>query len=61
MKLKKVRVVFESIVEEWQIKDETEILEDYDSYHDAVACDGLDAIINGSYDYQAYCKISDVK
>lgn len=58
--MKKVRVILEAVVPEWQLKNEEDILEEYDSLNDAVDYDGLDAIIIGSYEYTAHCEILDV-
>lgn len=57
--MKKVRVILEAVVPEWQLKNEEDILEEYDSLNDAVDYDGLDAIIDGSYEYTAHCEILD--
>ena len=58
--MKKVRVILEAVVPEWQLKNEEDILEEYDSLNDAVDYDGLGAIIDGSYKYTAHCEILDV-
>ena len=58
--MKKVRVILEAIVPDHLIKDEEDILAEYDSYDDAVSYDGLDALIDGSYEYTAHCEILDV-
>lgn len=58
--MKKVRVILEAVVPEWQLKNEEDILEEYDSLNDAVDYDGLDAIIDGSYEYTVHFEILDV-
>ena len=59
--MKKVRVICEAIVPEHLIRDVADILDDYDSLNDAVACEGLNAIIDGSYDYTSRCEIVGVE
>lgn len=59
--MKKVRVILEAIVPDYLIRDEEDILDEYGSLDDAVACDGLDAIIDGSYEYTSRCEIVDTE
>lgn len=58
--MKKVRIILEAIVPEFLLKDETEILDEYDSYDEAASMDGLDAFIDGSYHYTCKCEIIDI-
>lgn len=58
--MKKVRVVLEAIVPDYLIRDEEYILDEYESFEDVASMDGLDAFIDGSYEYTASCEIVDV-
>ena len=59
--MKKVRVILEAIVPDYLIRDEEDILDEYDSFEDAASMDGLDAFIDGSYEYTSRCEIVDVE
>lgn len=61
MSMKKVRVTYEAIVPEYGLKEMEDILEDYDSLEDAVSCEGLDGVIDGSYEYTVRCEILDME
>ena len=59
--MKSVRVIFEAIVDDDQIKDETDAQDDgFDCLEDAVSCDGLDALIMGSYEYTTEFEVLDL-
>lgn len=47
--MKRVKVLFEALVEDDQIKSEDEL--DYIDYEEAVSIGGIDEIIEGSFEY----------
>lgn len=50
--MKRVKVLFEALVEDDQLKSEEELKEeDYIDYEDAAAMGGLNEIVKGSYEY----------
>lgn len=60
--MKRVKITFEAIVEDEQIKQETDIFADgFEDLEDAIMTDGLDGVIDGSYEYSVDWEISDVK
>jgi hypothetical protein len=59
--MKKVRVIYEAIVPEEQLKDEYDILCEYDSLNEAADLEELDAFIDGSYEYEVKFEIFDVE
>ena len=59
--MKRVRVTVDMVVEDEQLKTKSDLItEGYEGYEDAIASDGLDAIIDGGYAYNVTCEISDV-
>lgn len=60
--MKKVRVTYEAIVEDNQIKSKDEILADgYEDVEDAIVGDGLRGVIYGMYEYSVDWEITDVE
>lgn len=50
--MKIVKILYEILIDDDQLKDETDVRVDgFEDYADAVSCDGIDAIIDGSYEY----------
>lgn len=49
--MKKVIITYEAIVDEAYLRDEDDILSEYGSLEDAASLDGLDGLIDGSYEY----------
>lgn len=58
--MKKVIVTYEAIVPDEDLKDEADMLDCYDCLNDAVDCEGLDALIDASYEYTVHFEILDV-
>lgn len=59
--MKRVRVILEAVVEDEQIKEKSDLFSDgYDGYEDAIISEGLDGIIDGSFEYNVTYDISDV-
>lgn len=59
--MKKVIITYEAIVDEAYLRDEDDILSEYGSLEDAASLDGLDGLIDGSYDYAVKVSIVDVR
>ena len=59
--MKKVKIVFEAIVDEELLRDEDDILSEYGSLEDAASLDGLDGFIDGSYEYTTKFSIVEVR
>ena len=59
--MKRVRIIFEAIVDDSLLRDEDDILSEYGSLEDAATLDGLDGLIDGSYEYTTKFSIVDVR
>lgn len=59
--MKKVKIIFEAIVDESLLRDEDDILSEYGTFDAAATIDGLDAFIDGSYEYTTEFSIVDVR
>lgn len=59
--MKKVKITYEAIVEDEQVKSEDDVLlEGFDNLADAVSSDGLDGIIDGSYEWSVNFEVLDM-
>ena len=58
--MKKVRIIQEAIVDESLLRDEDDILSEYGSLEDAASLDGLDGLMDGSYEYTIKVSIVEV-
>ena len=59
--MKKVIITYEAIVDEELLRDEDDILSEHGSLEDAAALDGLNGLIDGSYDYETNVLICEVE
>jgi len=58
--MKRVRVTFEAIVDDEQIKSKEDIeVEGFEDIEDAILTDGLEGVIDGSYSYTTSWEILD--
>lgn len=58
--MKRVRVTFEAIVDDEQIKSNDDVMADgFEDLEDAILTDGLDGVIDGSYSYTTSWEITD--
>ena len=55
------RNYFEAIVDDSLLRDEDDILSEYDSFEEAASIEGLCAFIDGSYEYTTKFSIVDVR
>lgn len=58
--MKKVIITYEAIVDDSLFRDEDDILSEYGTFDAAVTIDGLDAFIDGSYEYTTNFSIVEV-
>lgn len=59
--MKKVIITYEAIVDEDLLRDEDDILSEYDSFEEAASIEGLCAFIDGSYKYTTKFWIVEVR
>ena len=58
--MKKVRVTYEAIIDDDKLKTEDDVItEGYEDIEDAIISDGLEGVIEGSYDYRISWEITD--
>lgn len=59
--MKRVRVIYEAIVDDDKVKSEEDVIaEGFDDLEDAILTDGLDSVINGSYEFFVDWEIAEV-
>ena len=59
--MKRVRVIYEAIVDDDKVKSEEDVIaEGFDDLEDAILTDGLDSVINGSYEFLVDWEIAEV-
>lgn len=60
--MKKVTITYEAVVDNSKIKTEENVMEEgYEDIEDAIITDGLEGVINGSYEYSVHWEITDVE